>query len=593
MSEELIVESMNAVEMTVADQPNIQLAEDSTTRIINAVSPTATAERVENGVKITITDKNGTTTATAQDGNAGEASYVYIKYAAVQPTQDSDMEDSADEWMGIYSGSATTAPTTYTSYTWYKIKGTTGDPGQPGQTGPTGPGVPSGGTAGLFLKKSSSTDYDTEWDSVPDPQTMTGATAIADGTGGLVPAPSAGDEGKFLKGDATWANVPDPQVMTGASSSAAGTSGLTPAPAAGDNTKFLRGDATWSAVPDPQTMTGATASAAGTGGLVPAPAAGANVYFLKGDGTWAVPAGGKLIVKDLDTVTNTSGSYTHSTTISDVTSDMKVVMIELGNPDAFLDTINVTTADGSITLSCNSVAGTSTVKVSLLFIAGSDAITSSEFDVLAARIGTLSSLTTTDKTSAVAAINELDSDITALNSKFSYPTIGDTSASSHSRIDELGDRTFSTWINTNYLSYAGKWAIGIQKVLNPESGANHSEFQILIIGQDKLNVVSRTYGNNAWGSWTDISSNIQQYTMSDGLLMKIHDTDVQTITKSGRYYLMNCSNTPSGISNYGYLDVYNYDNNYKKLVFSPSNANDIYVTNRINGTWSAWKKITS
>lgn len=418
MSEELIVESMNVVEMTVADQPNIQLAEDSTTRIINAVSPSATAERVEHGVKITITDKNGTTTATAQDGETGEASYVYIKYSAVEPTQDSDMEDSADEWMGIYSGNATSAPTTYTSYTWYKIKGTQGDPGDPGDKGDPGEGVPTGGAAGLFLKKSSSADYDTEWDSVPDPQTMTGATALADGTGGLVPAPIAGDEGKFLKGDATWANVPDPQVMTGAGSSAAGTSGLTPAPAAGDNTKFLRGDATWSAVPDPQTMTGATSSAAGTGGLVPAPSAGQNVYFLKGDGTWAVPAGGKMIVKDLDTVTNTSGSYTHSTTISDVTSDMKVVMIELGNPEAFLDTINVTTADGSITLSCNSVAGTSTVKVSLLFIAGSDAITSSEFDVLAARIGTLSSLTTTAKTSTVAAINELDSDITTLNSNY-------------------------------------------------------------------------------------------------------------------------------------------------------------------------------
>lgn len=34
-------------------------------------------------------------------------------------------------------------------------------------------------------------------------------------------------------------------VMTGATTSAAGTSGLVPAPAAGDNTKYLRGDGTW------------------------------------------------------------------------------------------------------------------------------------------------------------------------------------------------------------------------------------------------------------------------------------------------------------------------------------------------------------
>lgn len=34
---------------------------------------------------------------------------------------------------------------------------------------------------------------------------MTGATSSAAGTAGIVPAPAAGDEGKFLKGDGTWA----------------------------------------------------------------------------------------------------------------------------------------------------------------------------------------------------------------------------------------------------------------------------------------------------------------------------------------------------------------------------------------------------
>ena len=36
---------------------------------------------------------------------------------------------------------------------------------------------------------------------------MTGATASAAGAHGLVPAPSAGDNSKFLRGDGTWANV--------------------------------------------------------------------------------------------------------------------------------------------------------------------------------------------------------------------------------------------------------------------------------------------------------------------------------------------------------------------------------------------------
>lgn len=211
-----------------------------------------------------------------------------------------------------------------------------------------------------------------------------------------------------------------PTIMVGADGTNSGTAGYVPAPTATDNTKYLKGDGTWAAIPTSGVMTGATSSAAGTSGLVPAPAAGQHIYYLKGDGTWDVPPGAKLIVKDLDTVTNTSGSYTHSTILNDVTSDMKAIMIELSDPSAFLSAITVTTADGSITLSCNSVAGTSTVKVTMMFIAGSSSITSSEFDVLAARIGTLGNLHTTDKSNVVAAVNETFDQISNIMSSTFY-----------------------------------------------------------------------------------------------------------------------------------------------------------------------------
>jgi hypothetical protein len=42
--------------------------------------------------------------------------------------------------------------------------GPTGPTGPTGATGPTGPGVAVGGTTGQYLKKASSTDYDTTWD---------------------------------------------------------------------------------------------------------------------------------------------------------------------------------------------------------------------------------------------------------------------------------------------------------------------------------------------------------------------------------------------------------------------------------------------
>lgn len=387
---------------------------------------------------ITFTDGNTYTTtsirgaqgATGPQGNPGQNgsngvnAYVHIRYAAQQPTSDSDIKTTPDEWIGLYSGTSATAPTTYTSYTWYKFKGETGV--AENIYGTTVPMSPTDSTkvatAVQAAMTAASEKYTKPATGIPAtdlaggviPGVMTGATAQAAGTAGLTPAPSAGDQAKALFGDGTWKEVAAPADMRGATAQQGGAHGLVPAPAAGDQAKALFGDGTWKQVADPADFTGATAQAAGTHGLVPAPAAGAQKYYLKADGTWDAPPGTKLIEKTLDTVSNTSGSYTHTTTIADVSADMKAVMIELGDPSAFLAPISIVPADGSITLTCSSVAGTSTVKVGLLFVAGSSAVTSSEFDVLALRIGTLGDLNTTAKTSLVAATNEVADQIANL-----------------------------------------------------------------------------------------------------------------------------------------------------------------------------------
>lgn len=80
--------------------------------------------------------------------------------------------------------------------------------------------------------------------------------------------PSGGSSGQFLKwsadGTAVWAadNNTTYGAMTGASSSAAGSSGLVPAPAAGTQAKYLRGDGTWQ-TPTNTTYSPATGSANG------------------------------------------------------------------------------------------------------------------------------------------------------------------------------------------------------------------------------------------------------------------------------------------------------------------------------------------
>ena len=147
---------------------------------------------------------------------------------------------------------------------------------------------------------------------------MIGATADANGTHGLVPAPAKGNQGQFLRGDGKWATPTDTKYGA-ATSSAAGlmsatdkakldgiannannyshptTSGNKHIPAGGSAGQILRWSADGTAVWGSDNNTtyskfkGATSDAAGGDGLVPAPAKGAQGQFLRGDGTWATP----------------------------------------------------------------------------------------------------------------------------------------------------------------------------------------------------------------------------------------------------------------------------------------------------------------
>ena len=62
-------------------------------------------------------------------GDTGAQTYVWIKWAAQQPTANNQMSNNPDKWIGIYSGTSSTAPANYTSYIWYEYKGEKGDTG--------------------------------------------------------------------------------------------------------------------------------------------------------------------------------------------------------------------------------------------------------------------------------------------------------------------------------------------------------------------------------------------------------------------------------------------------------------------------------
>lgn len=167
---------------------------------------------------------------------------------------------------------------------------------------------------------------------------MGAATSSAAGKAGLVPAPSAGAQGKYLRGDGTWQTPPNttyakantstlglvmigyaengknypveldssgkmyvnvPWTDTNTTYGVVGANGSTGLVKNGSTVTSASGYTACpivSGVPyykDTNTtyanMKAATASAAGAAGLVPAPAAGKQTSFLCGDGTWVVP----------------------------------------------------------------------------------------------------------------------------------------------------------------------------------------------------------------------------------------------------------------------------------------------------------------
>ena len=102
-------------------------------RGITGISKTSTSGLVDT---YTISYNNGTTSkftvTNGAKGNKGDNAYIWIKYASQEPTASShSMGDIPDDWIGIYSGNASTAPTDWQQYKWCKIKGEKGNTGAP------------------------------------------------------------------------------------------------------------------------------------------------------------------------------------------------------------------------------------------------------------------------------------------------------------------------------------------------------------------------------------------------------------------------------------------------------------------------------
>ena len=100
-------------------------------RGIAGISKTSTSGLVDT---YTISYNDGTsgtlTVTNGEKGDKGDNAYIWIKYASQEPTESShSMGDIPDDWIGIYSGNASTAPTDWKQYKWFQIKGEKGNTG--------------------------------------------------------------------------------------------------------------------------------------------------------------------------------------------------------------------------------------------------------------------------------------------------------------------------------------------------------------------------------------------------------------------------------------------------------------------------------
>ena len=263
-----------------------------------------------------------------------------------------------------------------------------------------------------------------------------GATSGAAGSAGLVPAPAQGDTDKYLKSDGSWATVsqytlPVASANTlggvkigsnlsmdandvlsatdttytnfiGTDGTAAGTAGLVPAPATTDAGKVLGADGNWTGLPDGiKTLTTADYNLpAGSPNCIDGAALdpgfyliGEQVYIRRGSGN-NVYSAGDIFIKASPASSTTTDLYPLFRCAGTTKYWTYAAKNENNN--------QIDSGTGPI-LKLRDIAN------SLTDTSSEKALSAAKGKVLNERIGDLTALTTTAKTSAVAAINELDS----------------------------------------------------------------------------------------------------------------------------------------------------------------------------------------
>lgn len=218
--------------------------------------------------------------------------------------------------------------------------------------------------------------------------TMTGATAQAAGTAGLVPAPGAtGNTTPYLDAYGNWTVPANTNIYHTTGTWNTGGDLLTFTAQPRGNTvdsaynftftlnRASEVDPTWTDITTRSTtygvvkgatdrsikisdsgvisvpwMQGATDSSAGRGGLVPAPAAGQTNYFLRANGTWAVPP-------------NDDTHYTATFVVTDAATDSTNKAGSVANGSVFMNLVEATPTNQKTITSTHKIYGNQGISV--------------------------------------------------------------------------------------------------------------------------------------------------------------------------------------------------------------------------------------
>ena len=123
---------LDTYRITLADQTTFDFVVTNG-RGITSITKTSTSGLVDTyTIKYSDNTSAAFTVTNGAKGDKGDNTYTWIKYASQEPTAAShSFGDVPDNWIGVYFGSASTAPTDWTQYKWFKIKGEPGNTGAP------------------------------------------------------------------------------------------------------------------------------------------------------------------------------------------------------------------------------------------------------------------------------------------------------------------------------------------------------------------------------------------------------------------------------------------------------------------------------